>query len=43
MLIFLKNVYILNQLDGEGQRAMEKQQEMASKQTFKESLLKQIA
>ena len=38
-----KKVYILNQLDGEGQRAMEKQQEMASKQTFKESLLKQIA
>ena len=40
---FLRNWFILSQLDGEGQRAMEMQQEMASKQTFKQSLLKQIA
>ena len=40
---FLRNGFILCQLDGEGARIMEKQQEMASKHAFKESLLKQIA
>ena len=40
---FLRNGFILSQLDGEGMRVMEKQQEMASKQAFKESLLKDIA
>ena len=40
---FLRNGYILSQLDGEGARIMEKQQEMATKQAFKESLLKDIA
>ena len=40
---FLRNGFALSQLDGEGQRAMEKQQEMASKEAFKESLLKEIA
>ena len=40
---FLRNGFVLSQLDGEGMRQMEKQQEMASKQAFKESLLKQIA
>ena len=39
---FLRNVFIFSQLDGEGARTMEKQQEMASKETFKESLLKQV-
>ena len=33
----------MSQLDGEGMRQMEKQQEIASKQAFKESLLKDIA
>ena len=37
---FLRNGFVLSQLDGEGTRAMEKQQEMASKQVFKEHLLK---
>ena len=40
---FLRNGYILSQLDGEGHRQMEKQQEMASKEAYKEHLLKQIA
>ena len=40
---FLRNGFVLGQLDGEGMRAMERQQEMASKQAFKESLLKEIA
>ena len=40
---FLREGFILSQLDSEGMRAMEKQQEMASKEAFKESLLKQIA
>ena len=39
----LRDGFILSQLDSEGMRAMEKQQEMANKQAFKESLLKQIA
>ena len=40
---FLREGFVLSQLDGEGMRAMERQQEMASKQAFKESLLKEIA
>ena len=32
---FLREGYILSQLDGEGARIMEKQQEMALKQAFK--------
>ena len=39
---FLREGFIMSQLDGEGMRQMEKQQEMASKQAFKESLLKEI-
>ena len=33
----------MSQLDGEGMRTMERQQEMASKEAYKEHLLKQIA
>ena len=40
---FLRNGFILSQLDGQGQREMERQQEMASKEAYKEHLLKQIA
>ena len=40
---FLRNGFILSQLDGDGMRVMEKQQEMASKQALKENLLKDIA
>ena len=40
---FLRNGFVLSQLDGEGQRVMERQQEMASKEAYKEHLLKQIA
>ena len=40
---FLRNGFILSQLDGEGARIMEKQQEMTFKQAFKESMLKEIA
>ena len=40
---FLRNGFVLSQLDGEGMRSMVKQQEMASKEAFKESLFKQIA
>ena len=32
---FLRNGFILSQLDGEGMRSMVKQQEMASKEAFK--------
>ena len=32
---FLRNGYVMSQLDGEGARIMEKQQEMASKEAFK--------
>ena len=35
--------YVMSQLDGEGMRTMERQQEIASKQAFKERLLKYIA
>ena len=38
---FLRNGFILSQLDGEGMRQMEHQQEMASKQAYKEHLLKE--
>ena len=40
---FLRNGFVLSQLDGEGMRSMEKQQEMASKEAYKEHLLKEIA
>ena len=40
---FLRDGFVLSQLDGEGQRVMEQQQEMASKEAFKEHLLNQIA
>ena len=40
---FLEMALLLSQLDGDGMRAMQLQQEMASKQTFKESLFKFIA
>ena len=40
---FLRNGFILSQLAGEGTRQMQLQQEQASKQAFKESLLKQTA
>ena len=40
---FLREGFILSQLDGEGMRAMERQQEIASKESYKEHLLKQIA
>ena len=39
----LRNSFVLSQLDGEGMRQMEKQQEMASKEAFKEHILKQVA
>ena len=39
----LKNGFVMSQLDGEGMRTMERQQEMASKGSYKEHLLKQIA
>ena len=40
---FLKNGFVLSQLDGEGMRTMERQQEMTSKESYKEHFLKQIA
>ena len=40
---FLRNGFVLSQLDGEGMRQMEKQQEMASEEAYKEHLLKGIA
>ena len=40
---FLREGFILSQLDGEGMREMQRQQEMASKEAYKEHLLKQIA
>ena len=39
----VRNGFVLSQLDGEGMRTMERQQEMASKESYKEHLLKQIA
>ena len=32
---FLRNGFVLSQLDGDGMRVMEKQQEIASKRAFK--------
>ena len=40
---FLRNGFVLSQLDGEGMRQMERQQEIASKESYKEHLSKQIA
>ena len=40
---FLRNGYVMSQLDGEGARIMERQQELASKEAYKEHILKQIA
>ena len=40
---FIREGFVMSQLDGEGMRQMEKQQEIASKQAFKENLLKYIA
>jgi hypothetical protein len=40
---FLRDGFVLSQLDGEGHREMERQQEMASKEAYKEQLLKQLA
>ena len=40
---FLRNGFVLSQLDGEGMRTMERQQEMASKEAYKEHVLKEIA
>ena len=40
---FLRNGFVMSQLDGEGMRTMERQQEMASKEAYKEHVLKQIA
>ena len=37
---FLRNGFVLSQLDGDGMRVLQLQQEMAPKQAFKESLLK---
>ena len=37
---FFRNGFVLSQLDGEGMRAMERQQEQASKESCKEHLLK---
>ena len=36
---FLRNGFILSQLDGEGMRQIERQQEIASKGQYKEHLL----
>ena len=33
---FLRNGFVMSQLDGEGMRTMERQQEMASKESYKE-------
>ena len=40
---FLRNGCVLSQLDGEGARFMERQQEMASKEAYKEHLFKKHA
>ena len=40
---FLRNGYVLSQLDGEGAIIMERQQEQASKEAYNYYLLKQIA
>ena len=40
---FLRGGFVLSQVHGEGPRIMERQQELASKEAYKEHLLKQIA
>ena len=40
---FLRNGYVMSQLDGAGMRTMERQQEQESKEAYKEKLLKQTA
>ena len=40
---FLREGFVLSQLDGEGMTQMERQQEMASKESYTEHLLKYIA
>ena len=40
---FLRNGFELSQLDGEGMRAMERQQEMVATEQYKQHLIKQIA
>ena len=40
---FLREGFVLSQLDGEGAGIMEKQQEQAIKEAYKDYLLKQIA
>ena len=40
---FLRNGFVLSQLDGEGMRTVQLQQEMASKESYKQHLLKHIA
>ena len=40
---FLRNGFVLSQLDGDGMRHMEIQQELASKEAYKEYFLKQNA
>ena len=40
---FLRNVYVMSQVDGDGMRTMERQQELASKEAYKAHLLKHIA
>ena len=40
---FLREGFVLSQLDGEGARIMKEQQKQASKEAYKEHLLKQIA
>ena len=40
---FLRNGFELSQLDGEGMRSMEKQEQMIASENYKQSLIKQIA
>ena len=40
---FLINGFVMSQLDGEGMRAMERQQGSASKEPYKEHIFKEIA
>ena len=39
---FLRNGFVLSQWDGEGMRQMERQQEIASKEAYKEHILAEI-
>ena len=39
---FLRDGFVLSHLDGEGMRIMEKQQEMASKESYKEHFLNRL-